>query len=61
MDKFLTDQKLLKSPEFLIGLFDVAADDQKSLVAEQLEEVTGQNHGTDPDAWKKWLNTSATK
>ena len=60
-DILLTDQKLLESPEFLISLFDVATDDQKTFVAEQLKKVTGQNLGTDLDAWKKWLSTSETK
>jgi hypothetical protein len=61
MDKLLADQKLLESPKFLIKTFDVANDEQKNLVADQLEKVTGQNHGTDLDAWKNWLSISETK
>lgn len=60
-DMLLTGQKLMESPEFLIGLFEVATDEQKTFVADQLEKVTGQNHGTDLGAWKEWLSTSGTK
>lgn len=48
--------RLLKDKAYLIKLLDIVKDkgDQQTLV-KALEALTGQKHGADSAAWKKWL------
>lgn len=49
---FVQNNQLLESPEFLIGLLDGVKASEKTLIVEQLEEVTGQELKVILDKWK---------
>ena len=51
----INGMRLLDSPDFLVSVLESANDTQKASVVKQLEKVTDQTHGTDLQAWKKWL------
>lgn len=46
---------LLNDPAFLVDLLEDTAASERPAVAARLEQVTGQRHGSDVAAWKRWL------
>ena len=46
---------LLRDPAYLVGVLAEAEPADRAKVAAQLETVTGQRLGADPEAWQRWL------
>jgi hypothetical protein len=52
-----------KTPQFqhvktLVANLGVAREPNRAYLAEALKELTGQDHGEDAAAWKRWLESS---
>ena len=61
LDKFISEQKLMDSTEYLVSLLSIVGGDDKQLIVEHLEQLTGQSHGDDSAAWEKWLESADNK
>lgn len=61
LDKLIADQNLLASPAYLISIVDIVKPNEKQLLFDRLEKVTGQKHGDDLAAWKSWLKADQDK
>ena len=61
LDKFISEQKLMGSTEYLVSLLSIVGGDDKQLIVEHLEQLTGQSHGDDSAAWEKWLESADNK
>jgi len=57
LEKFVGEQNLLNSPEYLVSLLNIVDASEKPLIAGHLEELTKQSHGDDTSAWHKWLKS----
>jgi hypothetical protein len=47
--------ELLNDPEFLVSLFDVAIERDIPNISRQLEKITGQQLGANPEKWKAFV------
>ena len=54
IDQIIRDQNLLNSPDYLIGLLNVADSNQTELIISRLQQITGSRFER-PNQWNDWL------
>ncbi len=55
VDRFIREQDLVNSPEYLVGLLTPSDDELNQLICRQLERITGESF-TPSQARQRWLN-----
>ena len=55
VERTLVQEEKLADRAYLVGLLEHVTEKDRAVVAAALKRVTGHDHGTDPAAWKKWL------
>jgi hypothetical protein len=56
--EFASTNKLVSDVGYLVALIEESPETARPVVAEQLTRLTGQNHGTDPAAWRAWYDST---
>ncbi len=54
----IESNKLLESPEYLVGLLVGLGEQDRVIVTKLLVELTKQDFGNDPVAWRNWIENS---